>query len=371
MKKIFTLLALGIAGITQAQTTSPAPHCEAGFKDPDSVVNIAITSVTLGTFTNGSGGQYTAPHYVFYNNLTAPDLTAGTAATMQVSFNVARNSSAWGAWIDFNHNNVFETTEKVAGSAAGNSYLPLGASTQSATVAIPANATVGLTRMRVRVINDTGYTRPNGASILPCNTGTPVDTLDYGETEDYNVNILGSTPPPNPNGLDFSANRTVGFTNTNFTLSDNNNQNPTSRRWIFIPNKVIYQAATTSGSVRPIVRFTDTGTYSVKLVTTFSNGKDSAQRTDYIRINPFPTGVVPLKSILFGFFPNPATGMVTFTESLHNADLALTNSTGAMVYQATQFSGAQLDMSPYAGGIYFLRVTQAGETFTQKLVLQK
>jgi hypothetical protein len=374
MKKILTLLALGVAGTLQAQTTSPTPYCNGEFDDPTSVVPIAIKSVSFSTLTNLSGGQYAAPHYVFYNNLTVPDLNQGATVPIQIGYSVIGNASGWGVWIDFNQNNTFEASEKVAGST-GTSYLSSASNAPdiSASMPIPANALVGNTRMRVRIVDDNAYSAVNGANIEPCNAGTTAaDIMDWGETEDYTVNIVsGGTPPPNPNGLDFSANRTVGFTNTNFTLSDNNFKNPTARRWIFTPNKVVYQAATNEGAARPIVRFADTGTYSVKLITTFAGGKDSVERAGYIRINPFPAGVAQVEAAAFNLFPNPATGIVNFTLPLQNASVVIYDVTGTACYQNAQFSGSQLNMNALAEGVYFLRITQAGETFLRKVVLKK
>ena len=384
MKKIFTLLALGFAGTLQAQVTSPSPYCNGEFDDPAPVVPDAIKSITLGTLTNASGGQYAAPHYVYYSNLAAPDLTAGTSMPMSVTFNAA-SGCGWGVWIDFNQNNTFEASEKVAGST-GTGYLSVGSNTMvSPAIAIPATATSGNTRMRVRIVEDNAYTMVNGTAILPCNASTSAaDVMDWGETEDYKVNIVNGTggggtgggsgtgtPPPNPNGLDFSSNRILGFTTTNFTLSDNSYKNPTARHWIFTPNKVIYQAATTAGSARPIVRFTDTGTYSVKLVTTFAGGKDSAERVDYIRITPVTSGIANVGETPFAIFPNPARNEVNFATPLYNATVVITSVTGAVAYQNALFSGTKIDVRNLTEGVYFLRFTQTGETVTQKFLLAK
>ncbi len=50
--------------------------------------------------------------------------------------------------------------------------------------------------MRVRIVEDDDYTMgSNGYSILPCNAGTSTtDVMDWGETEDYNINIVATAP---------------------------------------------------------------------------------------------------------------------------------------------------------------------------------
>jgi hypothetical protein len=83
------------------------------------------------------------------------------------------------AWIDFNHNNIFEDPgEMVASStqiANTTSYLP---------VSIPTAAVQGTYRMRVRLNQD-----PALASLSPCGT------TNLGEARDYTV-VLSLQPLP-------------------------------------------------------------------------------------------------------------------------------------------------------------------------------
>jgi len=78
-------------------------------------------------------------------------------------------------WIDFNDNNTFETSERLVndfdyGTQGNQPY------TGSPTVAIDINAALGSHMLRARSI----YTQPSSD---PCNN------VQYGETEDYMVNI--------------------------------------------------------------------------------------------------------------------------------------------------------------------------------------
>ncbi|HTO16313.1 MAG TPA: T9SS type A sorting domain-containing protein [Edaphocola sp.] len=49
--------------------------------------------------------------------------------------------------------------------------------------------------MRIRIVEDDDYTfGPNGYSIQPCNASTSAtDVMDWGETEDYTINIVSSS----------------------------------------------------------------------------------------------------------------------------------------------------------------------------------
>ncbi|MFZ4401092.1 MAG: T9SS type A sorting domain-containing protein [Bacteroidales bacterium] len=195
MKKkllLFAFMAIGGFSFISAQITTPAPYCVATFDDIPFNVDDAIKSVTLGTLNNVTNGQCAAPHYIFYNNLTAPTVIKGTAYTLTVIFNVA-GGAGYGVWIDYNHNNTFETSEKVAGTTGATSMNISANTTITQSITIPTTATTGATRMRVRIVEDDNYTQGTNYTILPCNLSTSAtDVMDWGETEDYNVNITAT-----------------------------------------------------------------------------------------------------------------------------------------------------------------------------------
>jgi phosphodiesterase/alkaline phosphatase D-like protein len=206
-------LLISLTGI--AQSTNPSPYCDGKFDDVDGTfpVNDQIKSVSIGTLTNASNAQFAAPHYVFYNNLATPNLTIGSSYQLSLKFYVA-GGSGYGVWIDYNRNSVFDANEKVAGSTA-NGWLALGDNiAANSTITIPATALSGTTRMRVRIVEDDMYTAVNGANIAACNTGTSAEAImDWGETEDYTVMLIGSATN-NP-----AVNSTVASTITTTTAT--------------------------------------------------------------------------------------------------------------------------------------------------------
>lgn len=146
-----------------------------------------INSVQLGTLNNVSGAVSPATHYIFYNNLAAPNLTKGGSYTLSLNFYVG-GGAGYAAWIDFNHDHVFDSTERVAGIVAS-SGMSLGSSVPvTAMVVIPATALLGNTRMRIRIDEDDTYHSTHmGAYELACDS---LNTTSFGgETEDYTVNI--------------------------------------------------------------------------------------------------------------------------------------------------------------------------------------
>jgi GEVED domain/CARDB/Domain of unknown function DUF11/Secretion system C-terminal sorting domain len=76
----------------------------------------------------------------------------------------------WAAWIDWNKNGTFEATEKVG---SGNN------ATRSVSVAVPATALVGNTRLRVSM--------KIGGAPMAC------EAFEKGEVEDYTLNVTGGT----------------------------------------------------------------------------------------------------------------------------------------------------------------------------------
>ena len=131
-----------------------------------------IASVQFTTINNISSKE----GYGDFTNLTA-NVQSGTAypftLTNGVSYPGWLNDPSvanlqWRVWIDFNRNNVFDSTELVASGTR---------LTNTVSIAIPANATPGTTRMRV--------------SLKTIGAPTACEVFDKGEVEDYTVSIGG------------------------------------------------------------------------------------------------------------------------------------------------------------------------------------
>lgn len=129
-----------------------------------------ITLVQLGTINNATGAS-ASPYYTYYNSLST-NLAPGTAQTITLSPGSYTSGNNISVWIDYNQNGVFESAEKL-----GNVAIGATPATGIINFTVPAGATAGTTRMRVREVY-------GNSNIDPC-LG-----YSYGETEDYNVNIL-------------------------------------------------------------------------------------------------------------------------------------------------------------------------------------
>ena len=116
---------------------------------------------------------------------TAIPVTAGQSYTFVARAVSGGNGSYFpqhlSIWIDFNQNGTFETNELVFQSNSSNNLSP----TASSTISIPASAMSGLTRMRLR-----SQYYEHGVVTNPCGA------LQFGEAEDYTLQINSNTPPP-------------------------------------------------------------------------------------------------------------------------------------------------------------------------------
>lgn len=142
----------------------------------DYISNVTINTLN-STTTCGSGG------YTIYaaTGAQTTTLTAGSSYNLTISSGSGSGTHTAGVWIDYNANGTFETTEYTLISSS----IAPSTTTSPVSVAIPAGAVVGNTRMRVRYFYSTAMSN----SVACSSAGT------YGETEDYTVTIAAATPP--------------------------------------------------------------------------------------------------------------------------------------------------------------------------------
>ncbi|WP_166668246.1 T9SS type A sorting domain-containing protein [Epilithonimonas xixisoli] len=145
----------------------------------DRILNMSLTNSLGSTYTNATPTGNSG--YLYTNNQPPLDLVRGsTTNTLSMTFGTddPANVQYSGAWIDFNGNGIFEASETIA--------MATSPATSNASViytfSIPAGASLGQKRIRLRGGSDTAYTNAGA-----CNTSI------YGDTEDYNVNIVDSS----------------------------------------------------------------------------------------------------------------------------------------------------------------------------------
>ena len=164
------------AGGGSASTASPGSfttvYCSAG--SSASLVDEYISNVTVNTINNTSA---TAPASPYYTNFTAVSTTVTQSSTYAIS--VTNGGGKYSTdqcvvYVDWNQNGVFtDAGESFTLTQTGTTGLFTGS------VIVPAGATIGSCRMRVRLMY----------------TGTPSScgNATYGEVEDYTLNVTAAS----------------------------------------------------------------------------------------------------------------------------------------------------------------------------------
>jgi hypothetical protein len=174
-----------------------------------------IGNVTFGTLNNGvafpSAQNPAATNtYTDFTSLPAQQFTQNTNYPISISqinsanFFPARVS----VFIDYNQDGDFTDLDETAFTATTTNA---GGAIVTGNVLIPATATAGLTRMRVVLVEVTG---PGGVN-LPCGT------YQFGETEDYTIEVVAQLPcvAPPIAGLAVSSDSAVCATTFTLTLN--------------------------------------------------------------------------------------------------------------------------------------------------------
>lgn len=137
-----------------------------------------IANVTLNTINNNSlCGQYSNFTAQTTTLVRGQQYTVSVSSAILGSANVAYLNNQIAVWIDFNNNQTFELSERLGlTTVAQNTAFPI-----QYIFTVPVGASLGNVRMRVRL----NY-QPDDGNIDPCGT------FQWGETEDYTINIVNS-----------------------------------------------------------------------------------------------------------------------------------------------------------------------------------
>lgn len=128
-----------------------------------------IDYVGINEISNATGSS---AGYADYSSQLANLQYGSNTITFSAGFSNTSYTEHWAAWIDFNQNGTFESTEQiVSGSSSSSSHL-------FSDFTVPQTASLGITKLRVSM-------KWNAAP-------TACETFNYGEVEDYTVNIGSS-----------------------------------------------------------------------------------------------------------------------------------------------------------------------------------
>lgn len=148
-----------------------------------------LDGVVLEGISNTGTGGVAGPTYVDYT-AQSTQLIRGNTYTLSLTSG-SYTEDLLGAWIDLNANGTFETNELLGDALTSSAF-----ETVDISFTVPANASLGTTRLRARCIYP-GNGQPT--SVDPCFNFT------WGETEDYTVVIATSTGASAPEALGYAV----------------------------------------------------------------------------------------------------------------------------------------------------------------------
>ena len=134
-----------------------------------------ITNVTFNTINNNSTSDVGGDGYQNFQSIST-NVCRGLPYTFSVSGTNVGGFLGFAVWIDWNNNNDFSDVGE-------NVFISGPLSTATTTITIPNNATLGNVRMRVLGVYNTTPTN------IPCD----ISFYNYGEIEEYTINISSFT----------------------------------------------------------------------------------------------------------------------------------------------------------------------------------
>ncbi|MBN2893594.1 MAG: fibronectin type III domain-containing protein [Bacteroidales bacterium] len=230
---------------------TPVTYCESkGNSATDEWIGaFALGSINNTSGNNGGYGDFTA---------MSSDLNRGENASFSITPTWAgtKYNEGYAIWIDYNHDGDFEDSGEQVFTKAASQTTPVTGS-----FTVPADAQTGETRLRVIL-------KYNAIPASSCGT------YDYGETEDYTVNIVNggdNIAPSAPTSLT-SNNVTTTTVDLSWTASTDN---------VGVTGYDIYRNGTKLGTVAgtssTVSGLTASTTYSFYVIAYDAAGNHSAE----------------------------------------------------------------------------------------------
>ncbi|RYM35165.1 T9SS type A sorting domain-containing protein [Brumimicrobium glaciale] len=223
------------------------PYCSSA---PSSNIDSKIDNIKLIansiTLNNSTIGTSCNRYSDFTSGQNIPDLVRGVAYTVEITQGTCGTDfdRFANAWIDYNKDYDFVDASEMLGT--GTTFSNVDGYTHTYTFTVPTTATLGQTRMRTTI---------SEASITdPCSNGS----YQWGETEDYTVNIIAIAATP----MTYTSS-TVTQNNTSDVLTCSENQE--------IIGIQIVTSGTTSPLAATMFRIKTNGSTNSRILTNVSN----------------------------------------------------------------------------------------------------
>lgn len=340
------------AGVTTpiSVTLTSAPEYVYGTEDGD-----YISNVTLNTINNNS--TYDLPLGDSYQDFTSTSTTLIRGANYTIFVSSPTTflgyQSGYAAWIDWNNDGIFQTTENIMQQ----SYGP----TKSQSFTVPATAITTTVKMRV----------------LSVWAGTPTTDAynsagyDWGEIEEYTINIQSALPIQLVsfnalcNGDDVAVSWQTAFehNNSHFILE---------KTYDGLDWEVISIIQGSGNSTQPIdYAYDDTNPYrGISYYRLSQVDYDGTKET----FNIVGTNCMNDIDDIIQVNPNPTNGLFTITINPYyvnqNSMVKITNSSGSVVYEYYNLNHSNyniilVDGNNWGSGVYYINF----DKHTVKLII--
>ena len=205
-----------------------------------------IKQVTINTINNIS----THTSYTDFSSIST-DVLVGQSYPITIINGKHFNTDTMGCWVDWNYDGDFNDANETIAINYSGTIGSIG--TGTGTITIPANATIGLNRLRIKV--------QYGSDPQSCGT------TGYGEVEDYSLRVLSSLSTTEFSEIKFSL--YPNPTNGNFTINLDSVVNSDANLEIYSINGQLIFKKEIKNTIEDINFNASAGIYFVKVTNDF------------------------------------------------------------------------------------------------------
>ncbi|MCB9240939.1 MAG: T9SS type A sorting domain-containing protein [Flavobacteriales bacterium] len=162
---------------------------------------------------------------------------------------------------------------------------------------------------------------------------------------------------------DFTADKTTAMPGEVITLTNQSDGVGLSYNWVITPaSSVKFVNGTSATAESPKIVITDTGYFSVKLLATVGNAKDSAVKQNYLHITN-STGLQDVTSLDYIVYPNPTNGLLVLNPELHQdvVRIELYATGGQLIRTLTAPFNGLINISDLPDGTYHLHIFDSNQ----------
>jgi PKD repeat protein len=294
-------ILLFIIGIMFAGYAFGTDYCPATAKYSDWEY---IAEVRLGNIHNKSGSE----KYQDFTGLGDVIVYKNEGLPFEIITKKYSSADRLEVYIDYNQNGTFEVDELVPVTFTGVNSLD---GTVNTKLIIPDEKPLVKTRMRIVL-----YDSSSDYSGLTGGCGE----FEYGEVEDYTIDIRKIETAPE---TDFLANVTSIFSGGIVRFTDNTTLAPTAWQWQITPNTYEFIEGTDATTRNPVVKFNESGKYSIQLTSSNAYGSKVLKKDDYIVVRGYSApkqleGKAEGTHVELSWLKPNVPGMIAYNNDLHS-----------------------------------------------------